>query len=103
MNRTTFSLEIFGDRLPMLQRTLSNGDNRKQLENIKSHLIRAIDEELTDRQKQIVNMFFFEGKTLTEISEILKINKSTVSRHITRAKEKLKNALQYGLFPLWYD
>lgn len=103
MNRTTFSLEIFGDRLPMLQRSLNNGDNRKQLDQIKNYLSKAIDEELTDRQKQIINMFFFDGKTLTEISNVLEINKSTVSRHITRSKEKLKDALQYGLFPLWYD
>ncbi len=103
MNRTSFSLEIFGDRLPMLQRTLSSGDNSRQLEHIKENLNRAIEEELTDRQKQIVNMFFFDGLNLTEISAELGLNKSTVSRHLTRSKEKLKSALQYGLFSLWYD
>lgn len=103
MNRTTFSLEIFGDRLPMIQRTLSSGDNAREIERVKGYLLKAMDEELTDRQKEIVNMFFFDGKSLTEISNILGVNKSTVSRHLTRSKEKLRSALSFGLFPLWYD
>lgn len=103
MSRTSFSIEIFGDRLPMLQRSLSSGDNGKSLEQIRSYLDKAIDEELTDRQQQIVNMFFYEGMSLTDISKELGLNKSTVSRHLARSKEKLRDALRYGLFPLWYD
>lgn len=103
MSRISFGMEIFGDKSSIVLRQLQGVDNSREKERIKKTLARLMQEELTDRQREVVTMYFFEGKSLTEIGEILSLNKSTVSRHITRSKEKLKNALQYGLFPLWYD
>ena len=103
MDRTTFSLEIFGDRLPWYGRPDSAGDNTKQIMRMKTSLNNAIESELTDRQKQILRAFYFEGYTVTEISERYGINKSTVSRHLKRSREKLHQVLKYGLYPIWND
>ncbi|MDO4743091.1 MAG: sigma-70 family RNA polymerase sigma factor [bacterium] len=103
MDRTTFSLEVFGDRLPLSNNINSAGDNRLKLNQLQKYLSKAIDTELTDRQKEIIKAFFYDGSSVTEISTRLGINKSTVSRHLKRSKEKLHNVLKYGIYPLWYD
>ncbi len=100
MNRTTFSLEIFGDRLPITD-IFEHGTNNRQLEILKSELKRAIESELTERQKEMVNEFYFDGLSVTAIARKHNISKSTVSRHLSRARERLKGALKYGLYPIW--
>ena len=102
MNRTTFSLEIFGDHLPWLESHAQlYSDNSKQMERLKLSLKKAIDSELTDYQKKVVTEFYFNRKSITEISIDLGVNKSTVSRHLRRAKERLGHALKYGLYNIW--
>ncbi len=41
-----------------------------------------VDVELTSRQRQILKMYYFEGKTQEEIAEQLCLTQSTVSRHL---------------------
>lgn len=100
MNRTLFSLEIFGDRLPAVN-YLDGATNSKHLEIMKKALCQAIDSELTERQRQMVMDFYFGGETVTAISKKYGISKSTVSRHLSRSKERLKNALKYGMYTMW--
>lgn len=101
MNRTSFSIEIFGDRFPWMENPSDYSDNSKQIERLKISLKKAIDSELTCCQKRAVEEFYFNNKSITEIAIELGVNKSTVSRHLKRAKEKLGQALKYGLFNIW--
>ena len=100
MNRTTFSLEIFGDHLPIAD-IYEHSTNNRQLTALKQALVRAIDSELTERQKAMVIEFYFKGETVTSIAQKYGVSKSTVSRHLSRSRERLKKALKYGLFPIW--
>ena len=100
MNRTTFSLEIFGDHLPPVN-FFDGESNRKQLAVMKKALGQAINSELTERQKQMVQEYYFQGATMTAIAEKYGISKSTVSRHLTRSRERLKGALKYGVYAIW--
>ncbi len=50
----------------------------------------AIKLALTDRQKQIIEMYYIENKKMPEIARSLGINKSTVLRTLRTAEEKLK-------------
>lgn len=100
MNRATFSLEIFGDRLP-LKDYYSSGDNNRRIQQMKHALSDAIKTELTDRQQLMVTEFYFNGKSVTEIAKSYGLSKSTVSRHLTRARERLKSALKYGMYTFW--
>ncbi len=100
MNRTTFSLEIFGDRLPPSD-IFERETNSKQLSVMRAALSRAMDSELTERQRVMVTEYYFNGLTMTAIACKYKLSKSTVSRHLSRARDRLKSALQYGLYPIW--
>ena len=100
MNRTTFSLEIFGDRFPACD-TFEREGNTRKLSAMKQALVRAIDSELTDRQKQMVTEYYFDGSTVTAIAQKHGLSKSTVSRHLSRSRERLKGALKYGMYSLW--
>lgn len=100
LNRSKFSLEVFGDRLPI--NSIYQGDsNQKQLERMRSALNKAIKTELTDRQRYILTEYYFNGRTMTDIAKEMGITKSTVSRHISRSKERLKTSLRYGVYMLW--
>ncbi len=50
----------------------------------------AIKLALTDRQKQIIEMYYIENKKMPEIAQSLGINKSTVLRTLRTAEQKLK-------------
>src|SRR5687767_7361022 len=41
-----------------------------------------VSSRLTDRQRQIVQLYFFEGRTQQEIAEKLEISQQTVSRQL---------------------
>ena len=52
----------------------------------------ALSDFLTDRQRQIMGLYYQVGYTKTEIAKVLKLNKSTVIRHLRRGiKKVLKN------------
>lgn len=102
MDRTTFSLEIFGDRLSPAN-FRSAGTNEKQIDYLKRQLRRAMKNELTAQQQAAVTDFYFRGLSVTEIAKARGVNKSTVSRQLKRSREKLRDVLRYGFSPLWED
>lgn len=72
-------------------------DNSEQLERLRRSLRSARAAELTPRQQQMLRMYYDEGKTMTRIAILLKVNKSTVSRTIARGRRRLKHCLKYCL------
>ncbi len=55
-----------------------------------------IESGLTRRQREIIRLYYFYGKTQEEIAAILSLSQSTVSRHLfgtTRAGKKVGGAL----------
>ena len=56
---------------------------------------RVIREELTDRQRQVLMAYYFDEKNITQIAADLGVNKSTVSRILHRAENRLKRFLKY--------
>ena len=72
-------------------------DNHQRLERLNRYLPLAVKEELTPRQQQVLHMFFYEEKNVTAIARELSVNKSTVSRTLHRAQERLRRSLRYAL------
>lgn len=72
-------------------------DNHLRMERLLGNLNTAMSEELTARQRQMLQMHFFQGKTVTAIADELSLSKSTVSRTISRSIDKLFRALRYSL------
>ncbi len=98
MKGTPYSLrnnEFYGDMAAWLRESAQ--DNEVDLQRLKRNLRIARRDELTARQRQILHMNFEQNMTVTEIAGALGVNKSTVSRTLTRAKRRLYRFLRYTL------
>ena len=56
---------------------------------------RVIKEELTELQRQTLTAYYFHQQTIPQIARERGVNKSTVSRTLRRAEEKLRRYLRY--------
>lgn len=73
------------------------GDNGEQLDRLRRSLRRARDQELTPRQRQMLELYFEGGLTMPQIARQLGVHPSTVSRTLRRARDRLYRALRYAL------
>jgi RNA polymerase sigma-70 factor (ECF subfamily) len=72
------------------------GSNRREIEKLSENLKDAIKNDLTPRQMELVNLYYFQHMTMPEIAKMLCINKSTVSRILKSARLKLRTILKYS-------
>lgn len=70
--------------------------NADELRFIKKNLRMCIEEDLSPRQKEVLVMHYYQGLSVTSIVDHIGVNKSTVSRTLKRAVEKLRKCLKYG-------
>ena len=56
---------------------------------------RVIKEELTPLQRQTLIAYYMENRTIPQIAADRGVNKSTVSRTLHRAEDKLRRYLKY--------
>ena len=56
---------------------------------------RVIKEELTELQRQTLTAYYFHQQTIPQIAAERGVNKSTVSRTLRRAEDKLRRYLKY--------
>ena len=60
------------------------------------HLQNAIGNELTDRQRDCVQLYYGERLTMQEIADELHLTRGTVCKHLQKASARLSHALQYS-------
>lgn len=72
-------------------------DNAEQMDRLRRNLRQARERELTPRQRQMVALYYDRGLTMAQIAGRLGVNRSTVSRTLRRARERLYRYLRYGL------
>ena len=72
-------------------------DNTLRLERLRRNLRQARCQELTERQQQVLTLFFDRQMNMTEIAAQLGVHRSTVSRTVKRAKQRLYRCLRYAL------
>lgn len=72
------------------------GDNGGQLDKLRENLSKALRQDVTDRQRQILLLYYGQGLNMRQIGERLGVNKSTVSRTIQRGEARLRRCLRYG-------
>lgn len=87
MSREIASCHI--EHYPDLMTCFQGQTNRKEREEYRRFLYRAIKTQLTHRQTQVMLLYYFEGKNITEIAQELGLNKSTVSRTLRRSLNRL--------------
>lgn len=56
---------------------------------------RVIQEELTPLQRHALIAYYFQDQTISQIAEERGVNKSTISRTLHRAEQKLRRYLRY--------
>lgn len=71
-------------------------DNQGEVTALRRNLVRAMQEEITPRQRQLLELYYNEKHTMREIAIELGVNKSTVSRTIRRAEARLGRCIRYG-------
>ncbi len=70
--------------------------NTEELCRVKLALWRALHEDVTDKQREYLLLYYGEGKNMVEIGEEFGVDKSTVSRTIKRGEARLRRCLRYG-------
>ena len=73
------------------------GDNSERLERLRRNLRRAREQELTPRQRQMLELYYDQGMSIPQIAGELGLNRSTVSRTLRRARDRLFRCLRYAL------
>ena len=89
------SSEWIGDMTVWLRENAE--DNADPLERLRRNLRKARQQELTPRQRQMLALYYDQGLKMPQIALELGVNRSTVSRTIHRAKERLYRCLRYTL------
>ena len=98
MRNTRFenrSSEWIGDMTVWLR--ANAGDNGEQMDRLRRNLRQVRERELTDRQREMVALYYDQGMTMPQIAERLGVSRSTVSRTLRRARDRLYRFLRYAL------
>jgi len=72
-------------------------DNSERLARLRRSLRQAREQELTPRQRQMLELYYDQGMNIPQIAGELGLNRSTVSRTLRRARERLYRCLRYAL------
>lgn len=70
--------------------------NTEEMNRVKLALWRALHEDVTEKQRRYMLLYYSEGLNMNEIGEREGVDKSTVSRTIRRGEERLRRCLRYG-------
>ena len=71
-------------------------DNQERLAELQAALAKALREEVTDRQRQVLFLYYVQGLNMRQIAEALGIERSTVSRTLKRGEERIRRRMRYG-------
>ena len=77
------------ERYPDLTSCFCDRNNQRQREEYRRFLYRAVKTQLTQRQRQVVLMHFFQGMSLRAIADELRVHPSSVTRVMRRAMQRL--------------
>lgn len=77
-------------------RQANDPDNSEQRERLLRNLRKVMRDELTPRQRQMVEMYYFQKKNIPKIAAELGVNRSTVSRTLSRGKNRIRRYLKYS-------
>ena len=67
---------------------------------MKEVLIQTL-EKLTENEKKVITLYYYEDLTLKEISHILEVSESRVSQLHTKALQKMRQKLGSNMEMFW--
>lgn len=60
------------------------------------HVRTCMSEELTERQRELIELYYLEGRSMSEIAKMLGVCPSTVSRTVKRGRERIRKFFRYN-------
>ena len=87
--------KLYAADMAMYSRQIQ-ADNSEEINRLKRNLIRCLREDITAKQREMILLYYAEGKNMREIGEAMGVDKSTVSRTIKRGERRLRRCLRYG-------
>ena len=87
--------KYYAAEMAMYSRQMA-ADNSQEISRLKRNLIRALKEDITEKQRTVLLLYYAEGYNMREIGEQLGVDKSTISRTIKRGERRLQRCLRYG-------
>lgn len=70
-------------------------DECNKYATVKRILLKVIENELTERQKQIINLYYFKNMNIVSIAEKLKVSPASVSITMKRARNTIIKYMKY--------
>lgn len=70
----------------------SNGSQRRLMIKVMRNVI---ENELSERQRLMITLYYFQKMNIPEIARELGVNRSTVSRTISRGRRNIMEKLKY--------
>ncbi len=71
-------------------------DNKDQINRLKRNLTRALRQDITERQREYMMLYYGRNMSMEAIAQQCGVNKSTVSRTLKRGRQRLYRCLRYG-------
>ena len=75
---------------------LSDAQKDFMLSRVQRIIIRAMRQEVTQREAECLELYFVQGYTYEQISQSLHINVSTICRNIQRGEQKMNRVLEFA-------
>ncbi|WP_312695336.1 sigma-70 family RNA polymerase sigma factor [Caproiciproducens sp.] len=91
--KRNLSLDLFGDRLDVGS---GGNDDGGEHDRMRRALRRAMEGELTERQRDCIRLRYFEQKSVQEVAEAMGITPPTVSKHLKKARARLHKVMGYS-------
>lgn len=93
--RISFDANSFDIKLSELAFSESRDEAFEKREKIKKIMRKIVQNDLTARQREIIVLYYYKGKGVSEIAEILNLSVSTVSRTIKAARARIYKYMKY--------
>ena len=88
--------DLLFDYAQLAQWQQGDEDNSRRLRRLRRRLPDAMA-ELTPRQREVLALYMERDMNVTQIAAVLGVNKSTVSRCLRRARQRLYSRLRFTL------
>ena len=70
-------------------------DENNKSKAVRRILLKVIENELTERQKQVINLYYFKNMNMVSIADMLGISPASVSVTLKRARNTIIKYMKY--------
>lgn len=85
---------LFESEMLKTSKTIENSNSTK-ISNLKNIVMSIIKNELSEKQRTVLDMYFVKKMNCSQIANQLNVNKSTISKTKSRAFQTIYKILKY--------